>query len=88
MKAIRNITDEELRKSAKKRKNSHENEPDYFDGYVDGADDMRERATKENYSLREKILELKAEVLKYRKECLKAVELAKRLSAKLEQQNT
>ena len=49
---------------------------------------MRERATKENYSLREKILELKAEVLKYRKECLKAVELAKRLSAKLEQQNT
>ena len=59
MKAIKNITDVELHKSAKKRKNSHENEPKYSDGYVDGANDMREMAIKENHSLREKITELK-----------------------------
>ena len=87
MKAIKNITDAELRESAKKRKTSHENEPNYSDGYVDGADDMREKAIKENRSLREKINELKKEVVKYRKECYKAVSLAKKLAEKLEQKN-
>ncbi len=87
MKAIKNITDVELHKSAKKRKNSHENEPKYSDGYVDGAKDMREMAIKENHSLREKITELKKEILRYRKECYKAVSLAKSLAEKLEQKN-
>lgn len=87
MKAIKNITEAELHKSAKKRKNSHENEPNYSDGYIDGANDMREKAIKENHVLRDKITELKKEILKYRKECCKAVELAKRLAEKLEQKN-
>ncbi len=87
MKAIRNITDAELYKAAKKKKNSHK-EVNYDKGFLDGAYYMREKATKENISLREKILELKNEVLKHRKECMKAISLAKRLALKLEQQNT
>lgn len=86
MKAIRNISDAELYKAAKKRKCSHKPDVGYDNGFIDGANFMREKANKENLSLREKILELKGEVLKHRKQCLKAVELAKKLSIKLEQQ--
>lgn len=83
MKAIKNITDAELCKMAKKRKNSHEKTPDYTDGYIDGANEMREKAIRENFSLREKIAELKKTIVRYRKECYKAVALAKKLAAKL-----
>ena len=84
MKAIKNITEAELCKMAKKRKNSHEKAPDYIGGYIDGANEMREKAIKENFSLREKIAELKKEIVRYRKECYKAIALAKKLAAKLD----
>ena len=87
MKAIKNITDAELSKRAKRRKNSHGGDPDYMYGYFDGANDMREWAVKENRYLREKICELKKEITRYRKECYKAVALARKLAEKLEQKN-
>lgn len=87
MKAIRNIDADELYKAAKKRKNSHKDEVTYTDGFFDGAEYMRQKAVKENISLREKILELKAEVVKHRKEFLKMMGLAKKLAIKLEQNN-
>lgn len=83
MKAIRNITEAELYHAAKKKKNKHK-DATYDNGFLDGAEYLRQKAVKENISLREKILELKAEVAKHRKECLKAIGLAKKLAFKLE----
>lgn len=87
MKAIRNISEGELLNAAKKKKNSHGNESTYNDGFLDGAEYMRQKSIKENISLRAKILELKEEILKYRKECMRAVGLAKKLAFKLEQKD-
>lgn len=83
MKAIRNITEAELHNAAKKKKNKHKGAT-YDNGFLDGAEYMRQKAVKENVSLREKILELKAEVVKHRKECLKAIGLVKKLAFKPE----
>ena len=46
MKAIKNITDTELHKEAKKKKNTRGKDAGYTEGYIDGSESMRQKAVK------------------------------------------
>ena len=89
MKAIKNITKESLLRAAKKSHNNNKPPADakpeyiYLQAFVKGAEHMREKAIKEHSFLRRKIDELKSNILHFKRENIKLLNIIKKLTKKL-----